>query len=1342
MLTDSNLTNIYLVSGVYQIRYRVYCQSCKRSQLDRALSEQDTDCNLIYAFRHLVRLHIPCVWRALSSPSSSAGDDNVYLELWAFWFDEQRTGQIDTLPCLQALEEVKMGSFSWESTIGKHNVSPTASPSNMPSPTLGSAVSVAEEYKLFVRALQTLIHATMIQRRALPLGDSYILPDTDNSVLWPHASHDESDQVITCTYHIYLTNANLVLQPKASRHWLRSVRAADLQTSGTPVILSPSGDHATLIMKSHNLSRERQDAALQSWAALLDLPIACLVHPDLPRLVPLQTASGIMLYPTQLVFVRLEPRPSADALGEQWSRWAWTQALPMESTTNFWKYRSLHTTTISTILDSLSANATTTGILQKALSEDLDFPPFMLTKAVATPSLSRKTDEEPEAPSPVTMSVSDFALLHFTVAPKPETVPDPHLSDPTESEKEAMVVTPVPPPPLPIAVPAGEPPPPQPTQPTQDSAFGLGFDIDGYGRWDDVNDLDNIDFDVTEEDFNFFASDPKPTIIVNQSETEHKPLDDPGLMLMDMPLNEPSLDLDHLLGNDIGMLMQQSTTAPETPAPEQKQQPEECMSPVSSKDVHPVRVEPDAVPRAFAPVHFPATVNDAKYSDGGKFMYPKQSTKRDTYRPDYKPPMPKRIKRIGTAMHYMPPSPATEEPRDTATPQGKPSRDADTRSHTSNSSTSSSSSSYSSTSDSEDESDVELAKEIADDLALDWWTEALHRAQRFSIDQQLQQVLEQPVDDELVAVDISLEPGQETDRAHFQALDQLCQQVVMGGYPFQQPDLSVLEEKAEDEGSTMTGDQHQVAQAFRDVLNDLFSSEPANFDILPSGIAVKGPLSVQQYYDLSETSQTQSKYGKYQVKKRRPAEPNLDTVSPPDIVVSRQDAFLEGAPSLVFYWDKLRLEPYSDQKNISYFCVMPQNDALENACLQFFRGLSSVYEACHLGAHFPGSVEPYRRGMVPATLLPEEAGETWADRQTRSYIHACKKLGAALAASNFSQKMHITVYMVNPSKTAVSHLGMSRCVEQLRAYCPNIVWQLLPLEHVLRDVACGGHAKLHFKDIAFSVYTKCHATIHRKALYTPPFILAKPAPTELPFTLQKPADEPLTLHLAYRVTPKWVVAIWTDHRGELLEFAVRARNHMPLEAAIQELWDHTETLMYAGVQWTCVITKVGLLFERELRAWKMHLIGDQFRVAIVSVQVDSSLRLHIEEQPQPASIHDFSHTPTPGIFQSSSTTNATTAEEGEAQTLLLNHRVAYCSRFQWMLPLASGYLVQSQSQHSPSIIEFHLVHNQTSHSAYHALRDIIKQHHALSFVSLIPSHSILPVHILLSQRLERILSLL
>lgn len=72
---------------------------------------------------------------------------------------------------------------------------------------------------------------------------------------------------------------------------------------------------------------------------------------------------------------------------------------------------------------------------------------------------------------------------------------------------------------------------------------------------------------------------------------------------------------------------------------------------------------------------------------------------------------------------------------------------------------------------------------------------------------------------------------------------------------------------------------------------------------------------------------------------------------------------------MVAFWEKLRLEPYSARKNISYFVVYPTNEHLEGACAQFFKALSSTYETCLLGSHHPGNIGPYRRGLVPVPLL-------------------------------------------------------------------------------------------------------------------------------------------------------------------------------------------------------------------------------------------------------------------------------------------------------------------------------------------------------------------------------------
>jgi hypothetical protein len=86
-------------------------------------------------------------------------------------------------------------------------------------------------------------------------------------------------------------------------------------------------------------------------------------------------------------------------------------------------------------------------------------------------------------------------------------------------------------------------------------------------------------------------------------------------------------------------------------------------------------------------------------------------------------------------------------------------------------------------------------------------------------------------------------------------------------------------------------------------------------------------------------------------------------------VVGRQDDYLEGTSKLIMFWEKLRLEPYSNKKHVNYFVLYPKNDAVESNVAQFIKGLSVLYETCQLGAHHPGNVGHYRKGLVPVTLL-------------------------------------------------------------------------------------------------------------------------------------------------------------------------------------------------------------------------------------------------------------------------------------------------------------------------------------------------------------------------------------
>lgn len=120
--------------------------------------------------------------------------------------------------------------------------------------------------------------------------------------------------------------------------------------------------------------------------------------------------------------------------------------------------------------------------------------------------------------------------------------------------------------------------------------------------------------------------------------------------------------------------------------------------------------------------------------------------------------------------------------------------------------------------------------------------------------------------------------------------------------------------------------------------------------------------------------------------------------------------------------------------------------------------------------------------------------ETWTERQIRSYMAECQNLGSALSAA-MAEKMNIVIYIVDPTDRQSSSLDLSRCFHKLmisyhaatvgismRAAQENrmrLAMQLVPIEHILRPSAFGGYTKFGLKEIAFSVYSKCHAVVGR-----------------------------------------------------------------------------------------------------------------------------------------------------------------------------------------------------------------------------------------------------------------------
>lgn len=463
------------------------------------------------------------------------------------------------------------------------------------------------------------------------------------------------------------------------------------------------------------------------------------------------------------------------------------------------------------------------------------------------------------------------------------------------------------------------------------------------------------------------------------------------------------------------------------------------------------------------------------------------------------------------------------------------------------------------------------------------------------------------------------------------------------------------------------------------------------------------------------------------------------------------------------FWEKLRLEPYSSKKYVNYFVVYPKNESIENGVSHFFKGLSTVYETCQLGVHHPGNIGPYRKGLVPVPLLrkcflihiyiylfictdfiipiAQLENESFHDRQLRSYMAECQNLGSTIGSA-MAENVHIVVYMINPATHLASHLDLSRCFSKMKtAYHASpialgsrvsdktrarLVLQLMPIEHVLRSTSFGGCLKFGMKEIAFSVYSKCHSIVSREHqtianskkdmnpvsdLYAPPFVLSKPMPSQIHFKLKKAInafptilESHAVLHMGYTFSldKRWMIIVWTDNRGEMVEFAVldNHRHHLPLSSVFAEAWTRTKQMSKrTGFTWTFVICKMGLVFEDELTAW-ITCLPNHERVAIVSLDVESTL--YVNTTNVDTMMNDM-HAPTdtlnnntPNMMNAAATTKkifSDTNENGQTKALLLNHRVAYSnkrermsfgilgldsiSKEDWMIPLASGYMIHT-----------------------------------------------------------------
>ncbi|KNC77710.1 hypothetical protein SARC_09836 [Sphaeroforma arctica JP610] len=313
------------------------------------------------------------------------------------------------------------------------------------------------------------------------------------------------------------------------------------------------------------------------------------------------------------------------------------------------------------------------------------------------------------------------------------------------------------------------------------------------------------------------------------------------------------------------------------------------------------------------------------------------------------------------------------------------------------------------------------------------------------------------------------------------------------------------------------------------------------------------------------------------------------TLRVPDVVCRLDDDVISTSPMALQHWDRLSLEPLNSQKTIRYIALCPDNPYLMTRCSAFLQNVSASFRMLRLGSHVPFAVNQqevstlfdnciYKVGMASG---PDTKEDPLAPASVRAsdgmcaYFNACTFLAAMLSVlvvpksyddpcQFYDNKSHYVVYFVNTFAQDTACADISACFTHLLGHLPRTARHLVTMQVIqvedLVTPGSGGYAGLSnaiglSKRHALNVYNKCRSMMYaRKPIFDndnnpmiiDPYYLYTPAyrlddtPQRVKFSADNEmlaAEEIVSrmLHCAYAVSGPWLVSVWTDSVGELLE---------------------------------------------------------------------------------------------------------------------------------------------------------------------------------------------------------------
>ena len=327
----------------------------------------------------------------------------------------------------------------------------------------------------------------------------------------------------------------------------------------------------------------------------------------------------------------------------------------------------------------------------------------------------------------------------------------------------------------------------------------------------------------------------------------------------------------------------------------------------------------------------------------------------------------------------------------------------------------------------------------------------------------------------------------------------------------------------------------------------------------------------------------------------------------PYTCVRRTGSSLDIAAASLRFWEELSLAPAHDGKNVTAFCIFPDDENARIHVATFLNMIKGAYQSCNLGSHDLGADLPkYINGQVPLSM--DKGAELAPDLNDK-----CELLGRQLGKLGL-RGGNTVIYIVDSSDPERSLPTL--CAAFLNLFevyntalsetvidKPNdLVLQIVSSNLLFSPDSVPMPSPTDYRRLAFEVYDRCgpnQEDSHRKHpqyLSVPAIRLAKPIPKTIDLRLTPESYTPRLqfdncIHIAYVWNPgdHWLTASWTDNQGILSWnacYCFGEEEESPWHSfadIIKEIWDTTLEMMNLGYpRWRLFICKQFPADRREL----------------------------------------------------------------------------------------------------------------------------------------------------------------